>query len=148
MPIFYLEGLLVLLRELEHSYIIHALGRLGHLERETGDYARASAFYKESLLLRREQGNMLTIAQSLEDFAGLAGRQGQWERAVRLLGAAETLGATLDRTLPVSDAAEYERTVAAARDALGEEAFTEAWEAGRAMTLEQAIFHALEGVPA
>jgi hypothetical protein len=34
--------------------------------------------------------------------------------------------------------------VAATRDALGVEAFTAAWDEGRAMTLEEAITHALE----
>jgi hypothetical protein len=106
--------------------------------------------YEESLLLRRERGDLLTIACSLEDFAGLAGRQGQFERAVRLLGAAEAVAATLRRTLPVAVAAEYARTAAAARAALSEEAFAAAWAEGRVMTLEEAVAYALESgaVPA
>jgi tetratricopeptide (TPR) repeat protein len=133
-----------LLRETGHSYIIHVLGLMGHVERDAGDYGRASAVYQESLRLRLKRADVLGIACSLEDFAGLAGRQGQFERAVRLLGATEGRCATLGRTLPVAVAAEYERTVAAARDALGEAAFSAAWEEGRAMTLGQAVAFALE----
>ncbi len=61
-----------------------------------------------------------------------------------LLGTAEALCAPLKHTLPVGMAAEYERTTAAARAALNAEAFAAAWEAGRAMTLEQAVSYALE----
>jgi hypothetical protein len=61
-----------------------------------------------------------------------------------LLGAAEALAATLGRTLPVGNALEYERTVAAAHAALSAEAFASSWEQGRVMTLEQAVACALE----
>jgi hypothetical protein len=86
---------------------------------------------------------MVLIACSLEDFAGLAGRQGQPERAVRLLGAAETLCQTLGRTPPVGNAPEYERTVAAAQTALSAEAFATAWQERRAMPVDQAIAYAM-----
>jgi non-specific serine/threonine protein kinase len=95
------------------------------------------------LRLRQGQGDVLATAQSLEYLAGLAGRQGQCERAVRLLGAAEALAATLGRILSVAVADEYERTVASARAALGEPAFTAAWAKGRAMALEAAVAFAL-----
>jgi hypothetical protein len=39
---------------------------------------------------------------------------------------------------------DYDGAVAATRDALGVEAFTPAWDEGRAMTLQEAITHALE----
>jgi predicted ATPase/DNA-binding SARP family transcriptional activator/Tfp pilus assembly protein PilF len=139
-----LQESLALFRQTGHSHLIHVLGLLGHVERAVGDYARAAALYQESLQLRREMDNVLFIALSMEDFAGLAARQGQSERAVRLLGAAEALCQTLVRTPPAGDAAEYERTVAAAHTALSEEAFASVWEQGRAMTLEQAVGYALE----
>jgi tetratricopeptide (TPR) repeat protein len=139
-----LQESLTFYREMGHPYIIHALSLLGHVEQEMGDYAQATTLHQESLRLRREQGDVLTTASSLEDFAGLAVRQGQWERAVRLLGAAEALCATLGRALPVGMATEYERTVAAAWTALDAEAFGAAGEEGRAMTLEQAVAYALK----
>ena len=138
-----LQESLDLYREERHAYLIHALGALGHVERETGNYVQATHLYRESLRLRREIGDVLLIACSLEDFAGLAGRQGQSVRAVQLLGAAEALGVTLGRTLPVGMAAEYERTVATARADMGAEAFAAAWAEGHAMTWEQAVALAL-----
>src|SRR5262249_46020989 len=102
-----------------------------------------SAFYQESLRLRRTRGDRLTVACSLEDIAGLAGRPEQYERAVRLLGAEEPICSTPGRTPPVASTAEYERTVEAAQAALGAEAFAAGWEEGRALKLEQAIEYAL-----
>src|SRR5213076_3289175 len=100
--------------------LIHALGGMGHLMRDEGDYARARSLYKESLVLRRELGDRLALAQSLEDLAALAGREQQAERAIRLLGAGEAFGETIGARPPVAIAAEYERTVAEGRAALGE----------------------------
>jgi predicted ATPase/DNA-binding SARP family transcriptional activator/uncharacterized protein HemY len=142
-----LEESLALYRELGHFFIVYALSALGHLLRDEGDYAQASSVYQESLRLRRETGDELTLVCSLEDFAGLAGHQGQSARALRLLGAIEALCATLKCTLPVDIAAEHERMIVTARAALSAEAFAAAREEGRAMTLEQAFAYALQNAP-
>jgi predicted ATPase/DNA-binding SARP family transcriptional activator len=139
-----LEESLALFHELSNQQgIVHTLGALGHVEREAGEYARCAGCYRESMLLRQSCGDRFAIAQGLEDFAGLAGRLRQWERAVRLLGAAEGVARTLGRSLPVALREEYQRTVDGARSTLGEATFAAAWAAGRALTLEDAIAFAL-----
>jgi hypothetical protein len=76
------------------------------------------------------------------------------ERAARLLGATEVLleasGKNFDDTerigngrIPITSQSDYERHVAAVRTALSDQAFAAAWEAGRALSLEQAIAEAL-----
>jgi tetratricopeptide (TPR) repeat protein len=140
-----LEESLTLSREIgSHRDIVSSLGALGHLALEAGDYARCAAFYREHMVLRQSRHDRLGIAQVLEQFAGLAGRQRQWERAVRLLGAAEGVDQTFGRNLPESVAEEYERTVDGARAALGEASFAAAWAEGQGMSLEEAITYALE----
>src|SRR5207249_192597 len=104
---------------------------------------QARALYQESLILRLEVGHQFELAQSLEDFAVLAGREQQLELAIRLLGAGEAFCETLGAQQPVADAQEYERTVAEGRAALGEAVFAAAWAEGRAMSLDQAIELAL-----
>ena len=47
---------------------------------------------------------------------------------------------------PPAKRAEIDRTVAATREALGEEAFTAAWARGHALPLEEAIKDTLCGV--
>jgi predicted ATPase/DNA-binding SARP family transcriptional activator len=135
---------IALYQELGNHFVTYVLGALGHTEREVGEYARATALYQESLRGRQKEGDKRLIACSLEDMASIFGRQGQMERAARLLGAAEALCETLGRTPPAADVTEYERTREAARAVLTAEAFATAWEQGRAMTLEQAVVYALE----
>jgi hypothetical protein len=65
--------------------------------------------------------------------------EGQPERAGQLLGAAETLRKAIHAPLEAADLPLYERTVAAARAALGEPAYAGAWAKGREMTFEEAI---------
>jgi hypothetical protein len=110
---------------------------MGHLLRDDGDYAGARSLYQESLLLRRELGDLFALAQSLEDLAVLAGKQGQWERAMRLLGAEEALCERLGTRPSVAinwpeGAAQYEGTVAGGGAALGEAAFAARWAESRA----------------
>jgi non-specific serine/threonine protein kinase len=100
------------------------------------------------LILRREAGYLLELAQALEDFAVLAGRQREVGRAIRLLGAAEAFCETLGASPPVAVPVEYHRTVAEGRANLGEEAFAAAWAAGRALSVDEAVAYALQEEPA
>jgi hypothetical protein len=122
---------------------VHLLGSVGHAARLRSDYSRARSFYEKSLLLRREMGELHAIAQSLEDFAGLAVRQQQWERGAKRLGAAAAICARIGSSPPVAWRDESERAVTEARDVLGEEAFTAALAEGRTMTGEQSIAYTL-----
>jgi len=131
-------------RETGHSILVHALGLLGHVERDVEDYTRAGALYQESLRLRQERGDRFAVAQSLEDIAALAERQEQFERAATLLGAVELFYAPLGRPLSVGAPAEYKRTLATSHADWDEQKFAIAWEEGRTMTLEQGVAYALQ----
>ena len=76
----------------------------------------------------------------------LALDRGQPERAARLFGAAVALRETVGAPLAANERADQERYVALVRVALGDEAFTTAWEAGRGLSLDGAIVEALETV--
>jgi hypothetical protein len=80
----------------------------------------------------------------LEAIASLVVTHGQAARAARLLAAAASLRERLGTPLPPIERPEFERSVAAARTALGEPAFAAAWSAGQAMPVEQAVCVALE----
>ena len=116
---------------------------LGNVAFNQGNYKRAMALLKESLVLRREVGSKQGVAECLERLAGVAGAQGQSERAARLFGAAEALRASIGAPLARVDRPDYDRNVTATRAGVDELAFATAWAEGRAMTLEQAIEHAL-----
>jgi hypothetical protein len=64
--------------------------------------------------------------------------QGRGEQAVRLLALNAVLPAVQVGQIP-AQLIKYQRTLAAARAQLDEATFNAAWEAGRTLTLEQAI---------
>jgi hypothetical protein len=69
---------------------------------------------------------------------------GSLERAAWLCGAAGGLRTAIGAPLPPAERALYERAVADARAALGDDAFAVAWAHGHALSLERAIAEALE----
>jgi predicted ATPase/class 3 adenylate cyclase len=139
------EESLALCRE-DHNTrrIAYELRNLGHLARFEGRFVEARAHYQESLTLYGEMDARPGIANLLDSLARLAGVEGQAKRAARLFGATEALRQPIQAPVPGHERLDYESRVAAAREALGAEAFAAAWEEGRAMTLEQAIAYALE----
>ena len=115
------------------------LSRLGSIECQVGRVGRASELFEESLRLALRFGFTFDAVICLEGMARVDTMQDRPERAARLLGASaaqrEGLGLTL---LPVA-LPDHEHAVTAAREALGEAAFRDAWEAGHAVSLEAAI---------
>jgi predicted ATPase/class 3 adenylate cyclase len=120
------------------------LGGVGRAAAQQGDYPRARECYRQSLAVRQEFGDISALALSLEDFAGLAMRERQWERAARLLGAAEAARAGHEVKVPISIQEERRQAVTAARTALGMERFAAAWSEGGVMSLDQAIEYAVQ----
>ncbi len=142
-PLF--EQSAAILRELGDKWPLSLpLRHLGIVTSRQGDYVRAERLYKESLASLRELGEKWLISLCLEELAGVACAQGQHARAARLWGAEETICEAIGATVRALYRADYDRGVAAARAGLGEEAFEAAWAQGRAMTLEEAIAHALD----
>ena len=83
------------------------------------------------------------ISYPLEGFAILAVEQNQMPRATRLFSAAEKLHAPLRFEMSARERTEHDQAIAVARAALGEEAFTAAYEEGKKMTLDEAVAYAL-----
>jgi len=136
-----LEVSLALSRDKEHAWgIARTLASLGSVACEAGEYARASRLYEESLELGgRRMGLNHTILVCLEGLARVKVAQGRMERAAQICGAASALREYMGWPLPPAKRAEHERTVAAAREALGEEVFAATWARGHALPLEEAI---------
>ena len=80
----------------------------------------------------------------LAGFAAVAMRQGRPERAGRLFGAAAVVRAGLGYPRWHAHHLEIERNVAVTKTQVDEAAFARAWAEGQAMTLEQAVAHAID----
>ena len=116
---------------------------LGCVAQYHGDSAPAWNHFVHSLADYRELGDKAGTAAALAGLAGIVGMQGQWESAARLFGAARVLRDASGAPIIPPDLYVYERKVAAVRARLDEVTFAAAWEAGRALTLDQAIAEAL-----
>jgi predicted ATPase/class 3 adenylate cyclase len=136
---------IALSREMEDKWQLAAVvGWVGLLEVWSGGEGDlAEGFLKEALALDRELGSWAYGAYCLEGFAGLAGARGQVARAARLWGAAEVLRTDIGAPPSLDARPLYERSLAAARAQLGEEAWEAAFAQGMAMSAEEATDYVL-----
>ena len=136
---------LAIFREMDSRWFLAMTLRiLGRVEAQQGELTAARSSYQESLALCRQLGERWILPWNLEGLASVVATQGELRWAAQLWGAAQALREGIAFPLPPSDRASYEQAVAAARTALGEEAFASAWAGGRATPLEQVIAQALE----
>jgi predicted ATPase len=127
--------------------IAYSLLNLGFVVLQQGDLKMADSLIRESLTIWRRQDNVAGLIRCLEGLAQLAGVAGSYTQMARLFGAAQARRQEFQLPLPQVDCTDYEG-VAAARVALGEEAFAAAWEAGQALSLDEAVSFALEATTA
>lgn len=138
------EECLALMRRLGDTRgIAVSLQNLGNVHQDQRLPDQAAARYREALSLYRELGDRRGIASCLQGLASVAVLRDDAERAARLCGAAAAQRAAIGFRLAAFGREKFEGTVASARAALSEEAFTEAWLAGQALTLDDAIAEAL-----
>jgi predicted ATPase/class 3 adenylate cyclase/DNA-binding CsgD family transcriptional regulator len=123
--------------------IAGVLHNLGKVAQHQHDYERASSLYGESLALNREISYVPGLADCLIGLAAVAIAHRQAEHAARLLSAAGPHLGAMRGFMPLADRANYDQTLAEARELLGEHQFARVWEAARGLTLEQAIASAL-----
>jgi non-specific serine/threonine protein kinase len=122
--------------------MVRALAALGQGAHERGDRLRAHEHYAEGLRVAREAGDRLGLVRALEGLASLL-TDGQPDRAVRLVGAAEHLRRTIGAATLDVERQRLEEWLTGARRQLGDQRFASAHSAGREMTLEQACAEAL-----
>ncbi len=120
-----------------------ALFALGHVMRGRAELERARAFYQEGLRIQQAMHYIEIIADGLEGLAVIATLNGHGVRAAGIFAAAHAHRETTGWHRYRHDEAGYERTLELARRRVDPEAWRAAWEAGCAMTLEQAVEYAL-----
>jgi predicted ATPase/transcriptional regulator with XRE-family HTH domain len=134
------EAALPLLRQANaKSEIPAVLHNLAHSQLALGSAARAQALFAEGFELHREVGNRMGMAECLIGLAAVAWVHGQSQRAATLLGVVDALLASLNVPLFAGVQAVHQQTADAVRKKLGEQTWVDAWRAGRAMTLVEAV---------
>ncbi|MGY1456526.1 BTAD domain-containing putative transcriptional regulator [Streptomyces sp. SS8] len=123
------------------------LAELGFVAELRGDADRSAACHLRGLEIARSLGEPRALALSLEGLAGAAALLGRGhgqaaECAAVLLGAANEARRGLGAPLPPAERGDVDRIAAAARETLGDPAFTRAFERGARLTTEEAVRHA------
>jgi DNA-binding CsgD family transcriptional regulator/tetratricopeptide (TPR) repeat protein len=116
---------------------------LGLIACERGELERADQLLTESLALRWQMGITYDIPHGIANLATLSVARGEHARAARLFGAADAMREGLGYSLKEPERTIYEVATANSRARLGDAAFFEAWQAGRALMPVDAVKEAL-----
>jgi predicted ATPase/DNA-binding XRE family transcriptional regulator len=119
------------------------LSRLGSIECELGDDARARELYGESLELARRFGFTFDVFVCLEGLARVEASQGRPQRSAWLLGASAAQREEIGTPLTSITRADFDHAANVARAELGEKAFEVAWAEGHATPLDLIISEAI-----
>jgi tetratricopeptide (TPR) repeat protein len=120
-----------------------ALTMLAEAVRSIGAYDQALHHHATALQLRRDLGQPGEVYTNLVGLANIARVIGHFEAAATLLGAEDTYRRFIGHSGEWSWAIPREQEQQALREQLGDARFSELWEAGKALSTEQAIAMAL-----
>ena len=126
-------------------YLSAALTTRARVAIAQGEREQGERDAHDALAIAASMQAYLGISDILECLAGLAGQDGSHREAARLFGAAHGIRQRRGAVrLKVHDAG-YEASVAALRDAMGENDFDSVWAEGTALSVEEAIAYAQRG---
>jgi tetratricopeptide (TPR) repeat protein len=139
------EQALEVARELGAPWEIGAaLRKLGLAECGEGLHDLALEHLAEGMTILHGLSDRLGVVESLEGLADVAAATPAPRRAARMWGAADALRQETGYARSVYESIAYERRVKAVRAILTAEAFDQAWDEGRAMSLDDAVRYALD----
>jgi hypothetical protein len=123
-----------------------SLAQLAIFARDAGRLQDAAAMLREAIGIERVLGNVHGIAVDLGRLASVLALAGRAGEAARLLSSSEALTEKLGADVPWWALRRNAQTLATIRTQLDEAATAEAWERGRALTVDEAVSLALEAV--
>jgi tetratricopeptide (TPR) repeat protein len=127
---------------------LHTLGLtlagLAYVARAEGNLAESAASWRQALTTGREFEDHWLLPRAVAGLAGTAVLAGAYERAAELFGIADALRESTGTSEISTWKVIVDRDVAAAREALGEEAYGAARSRGRAMSRDQSVAYALD----
>ncbi len=127
------------------AVLMRALTTRARVAIAQGEPEQAERDAHDALAIAPEVVAYLGVPDTLECLGTLAGEAGSHREAARLFGAAEAIRQRMGVVRFKVWDADYEASVAALRDALGENDFDSAWAEGAALSTEEAIAYAQRG---
>jgi predicted ATPase/class 3 adenylate cyclase len=112
---------------------------LAHVLRENGVLEEPLRLYRDLLPKWRDLGHRAAVAHELECIAYILARKGQPQRAILILGGANSLRGLIESNPTAVEQAEYERELAALREQTRETDFSRLWDEGQKLNMDEAI---------
>jgi len=140
----YLESsrLFEAVRDTPFMYI--SLSEAGHMKRRLGDYAGAEKIYRKTILFFQDGVGKSAVIHQLECFGMTAAYQNQYERAARLLGAAQSLRNSENSVRLPPEQIEFNEALDYLDKRLGAKQWETFKEAGSRLQVDEAVEFALE----
>ncbi len=108
------------------------------------NYQQAGKYFKICLGQFQKSNSAIGIVYTIEGLASLRTNEGQAELAVRLLAWADAMRKKLGNPRPPVEQGNVDKNITTCLAKLGEVTFSDAYEEGKKMSLEEAITCALE----
>jgi tetratricopeptide (TPR) repeat protein len=121
-----------------------AYARMAFTLLHQGDFVKAREKFEMILRKFHEDDNVLGVVYTLEGFASLHLNQGQPERSTRLIGWTDFMRDKMGSHRPPIEQADIDKWIAACLGLIGEIVFSDAYDEGKKMSVEEAIEYALE----
>lgn len=115
------------------------LAYLGFIQLNRGELTSAVGYLMEALALFDQMNDHASIGLAMPALAAALLALRDPSSAVRLLGVASAVREQLATSIPPFLRPEYDRAVTAARAALGDDAFRDAWAQGEATPVDEAV---------
>ena len=135
------EALAVALRGSDPAAIFIGHHTVGQVARLQGRFDDAARHYREAIRLGFELGDIAQMTEPLQGLAAVLVATGDAERGVRLLGANDAIRERLGGG-PPPEWLRLGDPLADAKGTIGEAAYARAWEAGRRMSVDEAVAEA------
>jgi len=127
-----------------HLAILWARVRLGYVAVHQNEFIEARHLLNETAQKFRESQGPSGVIFALEGIANLYVASGRPERAAWLIGWADTIRKEANNRRQNLEQADVDKIIAACLAKMGEVAFSDAYEEGEKMTLDEAVAFALE----
>jgi len=141
----HLQAAAKILEESGDTYrLINFDSQIAHTMRQVGMNEQALEYYRKTILVWQNFGHRAAVAHQLECFGLIAQVEEQLERTVKLFSAAEHIREIANSVRTPVEQTEFEEAKSKLQSQMDDSAFTKNWEAGRGLSMEQAIAFALE----
>lgn len=103
----------------------------------------ATEYFRSALTIHRDVVHVRMVTVTIEGLAALAGKRGQPEQAAQLYGATQAMREHADYPMHDPEQWRYPHYVALTRSQISDETFNAHWNAGRLLSMDDAIERAL-----